>query len=77
MSRGQTPRTPEYFPKMKDRAVGRKQAKRHRSIQEFTRSLTLFAQAVRGFGNTVEQAGKAMNEQMSASYGRFNDVSPK
>ena len=77
MSRGQTPRTPEYFPKMKDRSVGRKQAKRRRSIQEFTRSLTLLAQAMSTFGSTVKQAGKAMNELMSTAHWRFNDVSPK
>lgn len=53
MSSGQKPRTPEYFPRMKDHAAGRRA--RNTVSLDIIPSFAAFAAAVRSIGKTFAQ----------------------
>lgn len=58
MSRGQTPRTPEFFPKMKDRAGRRRfRRERKRAVNELANQVATLPSTVNAI---VEIAGKAL-----------------
>jgi hypothetical protein len=58
MSSGQKPRTPEYFPRMNDRAYRRRA--RRRAKVEVVPSILRFTEAARRLGKALQQFGGSL-----------------